>query len=58
MSWEGLMHESTHHIPRADKDKAVNTVIDLYDLDKSGTISFTEFVEGDAKGIRLPDFGT
>lgn len=52
-----MKHESTNHISQADKDKAVKAVIDLYDRDNSGTISFAEFVAGDAQGIKLPDFG-
>lgn len=53
----GLRNPSTHSIAQADKDKAVKTVIDLFDRDNSGTISFHEFVEGDAQGLKLPDFG-
>lgn len=53
----GLKHESTDHISSVYKQKAVQEVIDLYDRDKSGTISFAEFTVGDAQGIKLPDFG-
>ena len=31
-------------------------MIELYDTDKSGTISFAEYTVGEAKGIKLPDF--
>lgn len=51
------MDESTNHIPQAEKDKAVKQVIELYDRDGSGTISFAEFTINYAKGVKLPDFG-
>lgn len=53
----GLKDESTNHIPQQQKDEAVQKVIDLYDADRSGTISFAEFVIGSGKGLQLPDFG-
>lgn len=53
----GLRDESTNHIPIADKQKAMQKVIDLYDRDASGTVSFAEYTIGEAQGIKLPDFG-
>ena len=53
----GLRDESTNHISQLDKGKAVRKVIELYDRDVSGTVSFAEFVVGNAEGIELPDFG-
>ena len=53
----GLKDESTKHIAQEEKDKAVQRVIELYDRDKSGTISFAEYTIGEAEGIKLPDFG-
>ena len=53
----GLKDESTQHISQQEKDKAVKQVIDLFDLDRSGTISFAEYVNGVEHGIALPDFG-
>jgi len=53
----GLKDETTDHIPQADKDKAVKTVIDLFDKDNSQSISLAEYVDGVAKGMELPDFG-
>ena len=53
----GLKDSSTSHIPQAEKDKAVQAVIDLYDKDHSNTISHAEFVMGDLNGVKLPDFG-
>lgn len=57
MKTYGLKDESTRHIPQADKDAAVRKVIELYDRDNSGTISFSEYTAGEAQGLKLPDFG-
>jgi hypothetical protein len=32
-------------------------VLDLYDHDKNGAISYAEYTISEAKGVRLPDFG-
>lgn len=32
-------------------------ILDLYDLDKSGTVSYAEFTVANAKGVQLPDLG-
>ncbi|KAK3664128.1 hypothetical protein LTR22_005093 [Elasticomyces elasticus] len=53
----GLRHESTDHNPMFEKEKAAKKVIDLYDRDLSGTISFAEYTIGAAQGLTLPDFG-
>lgn len=53
----GLMDASTAHISQQQKDEAVQKVIELYDRDKSGSISYAEYTIGDAQGIKLPDFG-
>lgn len=50
----GGRDESTRHISQEDKDKAAKEVISLFDRDLSGTVSFAEFVTGDASGIKLP----
>lgn len=53
----GLYHESTDHIAKDQKERAMKQVIDLYDRDGSGTISFAEYTIGEAQGTKLPDFG-
>ncbi|QIW99378.1 hypothetical protein AMS68_004896 [Peltaster fructicola] len=53
----GLKDRSTSHITQQEKDTAIKKVIELYDRDLSGTISFAEYVVGEASGIHLPDFG-
>ena len=57
MKTYGLKDQNTVHVPHAEKQKAVEKVISLYDRDKSGTISFAEYTIGEAEGIKLPDFG-
>lgn len=53
----GFLDESTKHISTAEKDAAVQQVLKIFDLDRSGTVSFAEFTIGSAKGLELPDFG-
>ena len=53
----GFEHESTNHISQADKDKAVQQAIALFDLDNSGTVDVVEFKKGWDEGKKLPDFG-
>lgn len=53
----GLKDESTKHIPENQKDDAVKKVLELYDRDQSGTISFAEYTITEAQGVKLPDFG-
>ncbi|KAF2240164.1 hypothetical protein EV356DRAFT_496058 [Viridothelium virens] len=53
----GLKDESTKDVPESKKEEVVRTVLDLFDKDKSGSISYAEFTVGDAHGITLPDFG-
>lgn len=53
----GLKDESTNHIAQAEKENAMRRVIEMYDRDASGTVSFAEYTIGEAQGIKLPDFG-
>ncbi|KAK4574818.1 hypothetical protein LTR86_001660 [Recurvomyces mirabilis] len=57
MKTYGLKHESTNHIAYAEKEKAINGVISLFDKDLSGTISFAEYTIGSGAGLKLPDLG-
>ena len=53
----GFLHESTNHISQEEKDRAAQQVVDLFDRDRSGSISFAEYTIGTAQGLKLPDFG-
>lgn len=53
----GFYDESTRHISDADKSSAIGKVLALFDVDRSGTISFAEFTVASVKGLTLPDFG-
>ncbi|KAK6436377.1 hypothetical protein LTR95_007435 [Oleoguttula sp. CCFEE 5521] len=53
----GLLDPSTSHLTPTAKDAAVSKVLELFDQDRSGTVSFAEFTIGSAKGLRIPDFG-
>ena len=53
----GLKDESTRSISPQAKEDAVNRVLELFDSDRSGTISYAEYTVGVAKGLTLPDFG-
>ncbi|KAK5117401.1 hypothetical protein LTR62_006019 [Meristemomyces frigidus] len=57
MKTYGLKDRTTNHIAFAEKEKAINSVIDLFDKDRSGTISFAEYLIGSGAGIKLPDLG-
>ncbi|KAI4717513.1 hypothetical protein E4T48_06282 [Aureobasidium sp. EXF-10727] len=53
----GLRDESTKDLSEDKKQEVVRKVLDLFDKDRSGTISYAEFLVADAHGIKLPDFG-
>ena len=53
----GLKDESTNHISQDEKDKAIQGVIEIFDRDRSGTISFAEYINGVNWGLKLPDLG-
>jgi hypothetical protein len=54
----GLKDPSTDHISREQKEAGINKVLEIYDKDKSGTISFAEYTIGtDTAGLRMPDLG-
>ncbi|KAH0013373.1 putative secretory pathway protein, partial [Aureobasidium melanogenum] len=53
----GLKDESTKDLPDEKKEEVVRKILDLFDKDKSGSVSYAEFLIADAHGIKLPDFG-
>ncbi|KAI5250529.1 hypothetical protein E4T47_01329 [Aureobasidium subglaciale] len=53
----GLKDESTKDLPDEKKEEVVRRILELFDKDKSGTVSYAEFLMSDAHGIKLPDFG-
>jgi Ca2+-binding EF-hand superfamily protein len=53
----GLYHKSSASIDEEHKHIAVQHILDFYDVDKSGDISKAEFVDGWARGKKLPDLG-
>ena len=57
MKTYGGMDKSTNHISQEEKEKAIQKVIEIFDRDKSGTISFAEYTIGEAQGLKLPDIG-
>lgn len=53
----GLADPSTASISETKKQMVVQTVLDMFDIDKNGEISLEEFTAKDAQNIKLPDFG-
>ncbi|KAI9713193.1 MAG: hypothetical protein M1820_001178 [Bogoriella megaspora] len=53
----GLRDESTANVPESKNQEVVNRVLELFDQDRSGDITYAEFTIADAHGIKLPDFG-
>lgn len=53
----GLHDVSNAHLTPSQRTDAVNTILSLFDKDRSGSISFAEFTVGSAHGVSLPDLG-
>lgn len=53
----GLFDESAQKVAQSEKDNVVRRVLEIFDADRSGTVSYAEFTVGYAKGAQLPDFG-
>ncbi|KAG9660478.1 putative secretory pathway protein, partial [Aureobasidium melanogenum] len=53
----GLKDESTKDLSDEKKEEVVRKILDLFDKDRSGSVSYAEFLIADAHGIKLPDFG-
>jgi hypothetical protein len=53
----GLADASTSHISHTKKDMVVQTVLDMFDINKDGEVSLSEFLQRDSENVKLPDFG-
>ncbi|KAF3035252.1 hypothetical protein E8E12_007366 [Didymella heteroderae] len=53
----GLMDPSSADISETKKQMVVQTILDMFDIDKNGEISLQEFQTKDSQNIKLPDFG-
>lgn len=53
----GLSDPSSKDISEAKKQMVVQTILDMFDIDKNGEISLQEFETKDSQNIKLPDFG-
>ena len=53
----GLSDPSTQDISETKKQMVVQTILDMFDIDKNGEISLQEFQTKDAQNVKLPDFG-
>lgn len=53
----GLSDPSSASISDMKKTMVVNTILDMFDIDKDGSISLAEFLQRDSENIKLPDFG-
>lgn len=53
----GLRDASSAHISETKKAGVVQTILDMFDINRDGEISAAEFHQKDAEGVKLPDFG-
>ncbi|KAH7398258.1 hypothetical protein BKA66DRAFT_565877 [Pyrenochaeta sp. MPI-SDFR-AT-0127] len=53
----GLSDPSAASISDMKKSMVVNTILDMFDINKDGSISLSEFLQKDSENIKLPDFG-
>ncbi|KAF2829380.1 secretory pathway protein-like protein Ssp120 [Ophiobolus disseminans] len=53
----GLADPSSSHISLTKKDMVVQTVLDMFDINKDGAVSLSEYLQKDSENIKLPDFG-
>ncbi|OAL54289.1 hypothetical protein IQ07DRAFT_583583 [Pyrenochaeta sp. DS3sAY3a] len=53
----GLSDPSSSDISETKKSMVVQTILDMFDIDKDGAVSLSEFLQKDADNIKLPDFG-
>ncbi|KAF1924319.1 uncharacterized protein M421DRAFT_72908 [Didymella exigua CBS 183.55] len=53
----GLSDPSSAGISETKKEMVVQTILDMFDIDKNGEISLQEFQTKDSQNTKLPDFG-
>ncbi|KAF7846261.1 hypothetical protein BT93_L4755 [Corymbia citriodora subsp. variegata] len=53
----GLLDESTKDVPESKKQEVVDSILNMFDKDRSGSVSYAEYLVGTAHGLVLPDFG-
>jgi len=53
----GLFDPSVRDVSESKRAEVVQKVMELYDDNRSSSISFAEFTMQSAKGVQLPDFG-
>ncbi|CAO2654752.1 Nn.00g114850.m01.CDS01 [Neocucurbitaria sp. VM-36] len=53
----GLSDPSSSGISETKKSMVVQTILDMFDIDKDGSITLSEFLQKDAENVKLPDFG-
>ena len=53
----GLSDPSSAHISETKKQMVVQTILDMFDIDKNGEVSLAEFQTKDSMDVKLPDFG-
>lgn len=53
----GLSDPSSADISETKKQMVVQTILDMFDIDKNGEITLQEFETKDRQNIKLPDFG-
>ncbi|KAF2873336.1 hypothetical protein BDV95DRAFT_592721 [Massariosphaeria phaeospora] len=53
----GLSDPSASDISDVKKSMVVQTILDMFDINKDGAITAEEFQRKDAEGVKLPDFG-
>ncbi|KAF1846737.1 secretory pathway protein-like protein Ssp120 [Cucurbitaria berberidis CBS 394.84] len=53
----GLSDPSSTGISETKKAMVVQTILDMFDIDKDGSITLSEFLKKDSENVKLPDFG-
>ncbi|KAI4623044.1 uncharacterized protein J4E87_006137 [Alternaria ethzedia] len=53
----GLEDPSSASISETKKQMVVQTILDMFDINKDGSITLAEFLQKDSENVKLPDFG-